>query len=316
MSATASLHAQGKVMIEVGLNESVRSAQCPKVPTTVDAVIDDVRGCVAAGAAVVHYHARDSHEADLWQEVDFYREVMDGLAARGCEAITYPTYLGSMDHIWRLHDEADTGWGLQMAPFDVIQNVGLSLWDEENTRFVASGLGGLGAEKPVAPPALVEMRRRGLGPVVAAFDVGHARWVCLAIRAGVLAEPVNLKLFLHAGWVLGPTPSEAGLDAYLAELDGVEVEVTVVPSTLGDRGSWLGLLDAALARGLNIRVGLGDCPLIHSGRSNAEVVAEAVELVRRRGLEPASSRDVIRRFHLTDRRRDGRDTARSREPAV
>jgi uncharacterized protein (DUF849 family) len=307
VSEPVDLRTLGKVMIEVGLNESVRSAQCPRVPTTVAAVIQDVLDSARAGAAVLHYHARDAQERDIWQEVDFYREVMDGVAARGCNAITYPTYLGEFDHIWRLHDEVDSGHGLQMAPFDVIQNVGLCTWDEDNARFVPIGLNALGADRSVAPPALAEIQRRGLGPVVAVFDVGQARWVRLAVRAGLLAEPVNLKLFLHAGWVLGPSPSEAGLDAYLAELGGIDVEVTVVPSTMRDRAAWLRLLHAALARGLNIRVGLGDCPAIHADRGNAELVAEAVDLIGRHGLEPATPADVIARFGLPtrERRRSG-----------
>src|SRR5581483_6879982 len=173
------LRAEGKVMIEVGLNESVRTTQCPRVPTTVADVVDDVVACAAAGASVLHYHARDAEEADLWKEVAFYREVMDGLAARGCDAITYPTYLGEFDHIWTLHEEVSSGQGLQMAPFDVIQNVGLSTWDERNARFVPMGLDALGAGRSVTPPALEEIRRRGLGPVIAVFDVGQARWVRL-----------------------------------------------------------------------------------------------------------------------------------------
>lgn len=298
---TETLRDARKVMIEVGLNESVRTTQCPRVPTTVPDMIDDVVSCAAAGASVLHYHARDAGQADIWKEVAFYREVMDGLAARGCDAITYPTYLGEFDHIWTLHDEVTSGNGLQMAPFDVIQNVGLSTWDEENTRFVPMGLNALGAEKSVTPPALQEIQRRGLGPVIAVFDVGQARWVRLAVRAGIVAEPVNLKVFLHAGWVLGPTPSAAGLDSYLAELDGIDVEVTVVPSTMRDRDLWLELLDASLARGLNIRVGLGDCPAIHGDRTNADLVAEAAELIGRHGLEPATPSDVITRFGLPTR---------------
>lgn len=130
------------------------------------------------------------------------------------------------------------------------------------------------------------------------FDIGQARWVRLAVRAGILAEPVNLKVFLHAGWFLGPTPSAAGLDAYLAELQGIEVEVTVVPSTMRDRDAWLELLDASLQRRLNIRVGLGDCPAIHGDRTKAALVVEAAGLIKSHGLIPATPADVITRFRL------------------
>lgn len=72
----AALHGRGKVMIEAGLNESVQRSARVAVPVTVSQVIDDVAGCAHAGAAVSHYHARDADDADMWSDVDFYREVM------------------------------------------------------------------------------------------------------------------------------------------------------------------------------------------------------------------------------------------------
>ncbi len=289
-------------MVEVGLNESVGRDECPNVPLTVDEIVDDVVSTAAMGAAVLHYHARDADGAVAWNEVDFYLNVMNGLVSRACDAITYPTYLGSYEHIWQLHDAAQAGHGLQMAPFDVIQNVGLIAWEDDRGRFSQIDLGdALGADKSAVPSALSEMRRRGVRPVVAAFDVGHARWVRLAVRAGVLAEPVNVKLFLHQGWVLGPTPSTTALDAYLAELDGVDAEITVVPSTMHDRDAWLDLIDAALRRGLGIRVGLGDCPAIHYGMTNTDVVGEAIDMMDRYGLCPATPSDVVSRLDLPTR---------------
>jgi 3-keto-5-aminohexanoate cleavage enzyme len=300
-STTTSFRDHDTVMIEVGLNESVLKAQCPAVPVTVAEVVDDVVNARAVGAAVLHYHARDADGAVVWDEVDFYRDVMADVVARGCDAITYPTYLGSFEHIWRLHDTATAGHGLQMAPFDIIQNVGLSIWDEPSARFLPARLEGLGADKSVVPPVLEGIQRRGLGPVVAVFDIGQARWVSLAVRAGILVEPVNLKVFLHQGWVLGPTPSAVGLDAYLSELNGIDVEVTVVPSTMHDRQAWLDLIDTSLRRGVGIRVGLGDCPMIHQGMTNADLVAEAVQMMDKHGLAPATPGEVIARFGLPTR---------------
>jgi uncharacterized protein (DUF849 family) len=70
---------------------------------------------------------------------------------------------------------------------------------------------------------------------------------------------------------------------------------------MDDRHAWRELLDASLARGLNIRVGLGDCPAIHGDRTNADLVTEAAELIAGHGLAAATPSDVITRFSLPTR---------------
>jgi uncharacterized protein (DUF849 family) len=72
-----------------------------------------------------------------------------------------------------------------------------------------------------------------------------------------------------------------------------------------DRDAWLELLDASLARGLNVRVGLGDCPAIHGEHTNADLVTEVVALIARHGRAPATPADVIARFGLPVRGHSG-----------
>jgi len=58
------------------------------------------------------------------------------------------------------------------------------------------------------------------------------------------------------------------------------------------------LLRAAIRRGCNIRVGIGDNPSAYPCARNAEVVARAVELVREAGHEPATPSEVRDRLQL------------------
>ena len=51
---------------------------------------------------------------------------------------------------------------------------------------------------------------------------------------------------------------------------------------------------AALAQGGHVRVGVGDNPIAARGRSNQELVAEAVSLAAEYGRAPARPADVLR----------------------
>jgi len=44
-----------------------RRAQVPHIPVTADAIVEDAVACHAAGAAIVHLHARDASEDPTWR---------------------------------------------------------------------------------------------------------------------------------------------------------------------------------------------------------------------------------------------------------
>jgi len=56
------------------------------------------------------------------------------------------------------------------------------------------------------------------------------------------------------------------------------------------------LREHALDRGLGIRVGIGDCPLVFRTAANTEMVARAVNLITKRGLTPDTQHDMRARF--------------------
>jgi 3-keto-5-aminohexanoate cleavage enzyme len=266
----------------------VRKSEHPNVPCQRHEAVADIVACARRGAAVVHLHARNEDESDAWTDDEYYRQVMDAVAEQ-CDVLIYPTYNHcDLSAVRRLDDTPGERVRLSMASFDIVQEVGFMVWDEPTTSFVSE-----------VPGNLLELRRRHLNPTVAAFDVGHARWAGLAARAGLLTEPVNLKLFLCQSWAIGPRPRPEAIDAYLAELpEGLDVEPTLVPTAVGDGETVESLLHAALDRGVNIRVGLGDNPRAHPGATNADLVARAVELLGAHGFTPATPEDVRRRFGL------------------
>jgi uncharacterized protein (DUF849 family) len=294
---------RANITVEVGLNESVLQSEHPHIPVQREEVVRDILACARAGAAVIHYHARNSDGTNAWLDDTFYRDVMDAVAAES-SVLTYPTYIGGdFAAIWRLADHPGIVSQLAIAPFDVMQNVGIMMWDVVHQCFVGPSPNPGDGDGPIPrPQPLEEMAQRNLRPTVAVFDVGEARWVNLAVAAGFLSEPVNLKLFLCQTLVKGPEPTPAAIDMYRSQLDaGLDVDVTVVPFHMSEPESCELLLDAALERSLNVRVGIGDNPRAYPRATNAELVERVVEKIMRYGFVPATPDDVVSRLSVKDR---------------
>ena len=294
-----SLREQGLVAIEVGLNETATKERNPNVPYGAEEVA--VAGVAAAetGAAVIHFHAREDSGAQVWAGDDIYREAMSGMARAGSAVLSYPSYLDAdLSHVWALVERPPDGPGLRVAPFDVVQHVRRVQWNPEEGRLEA--MTALGGSQDARPPELDRFRALGLAPSVAVFELGELRWAVLAARSGLLDTPLSLKVFLFDTWVRGPAADVAGLDAFLSQVPSdLDAEITVVPYEMTDGERCWNLLEAALARGLHIRVGIGDNPGAFPRATNAELVERAVELAATHGLKPATPAQVLDRFGPT-----------------
>ncbi len=176
--------------------------------------------------------------------------------------------------------------------------MGPRLWNEAEQKFEDPPFDTVGGVAP--PDPLGEMAQRGVRPTVNVFDVGEARWLALAIRAGMFPTPLYVKLFLCEQLVTGPFADQHGIDAYLSQLpNDVDLECVIVPYTMMDPARAEDLVRAALARRLHVRVGIGDSPYAYPTASNAELVARAVDLVVEAGLRPATPAEVRTRLGLT-----------------
>jgi uncharacterized protein (DUF849 family) len=288
-------------MIEAGLNETAGKERNPNVPYGPEEVAPDAVAAAEAGAAVVHFHARAADGAQQWTDDEVYRTAMSAIADAGCDVLSYPTYLnGDLSHVWALVADPPGGPGLRFAPFDVVQHIRRVQWNHETGRI--EGMTALGGDHSEAadPPVLRRFRDAGLIPSIGAFELGEVRWAVLAARSGLLDTPLCLKVFLNDTWVRGPSADEAGLDAFLSQVPaGLDAEITVVPYEMADAARCWALVDAALERGLHVRVGVGDNPGAFPGATNAELVEEAVTRAASRGLKAAAPSDVLARFAET-----------------
>jgi 3-keto-5-aminohexanoate cleavage enzyme len=286
------------VIVEVGLNEATMRAQNPNVAYSPAECATDALACAEAGAAVVHWHARDAETgAPRFGDAAAYADALAQMRA-GADVLAYPTYpvdvpvAQRLDHVWELGEDH----GLELAPIDIgsVTNV---LWNRSVGDFV--GADALGDAAVVDNPlwftldGLDRARALGMAPTLGAFDVGFTRTMVLLAESGRLAEPVFIKIFLSGAWAVGPFPSEAALDFHLAQIPGdLDVEWVAVPYALDDPGLVERLCRHALARGGGIRVGVGDNSAAFPEVTNAQLVERAVGWCADAGRPVATPADV------------------------
>jgi len=291
-------------IVEVGLNEAAPRSLNPYVPYGPAECVEDALQCGAAGAAVIHWHARDPVTGEQrLGDASLYGEALARMRQAGL--LAYPSYPieptsldGRLGHCWALRERH----GLELAPVDM-GSVNVVPWDERTRTF--PGVDALGAEAVVTNPlpvvlaALERIYALGMVPSLTSFDVGITRTVALVAEAGLLRAPLYLKIFLSGAWAVGPKPTEEAIDFHLRQLPpDLDVEWVVVPYALSDARLVERLCRRALERGGGIRVGIGDTPAAHPEQRNAELVERAVRWIEESGRPVASVADVRTRFGL------------------
>lgn len=297
MTGAVSFRDQGKVYLEVGVNEVVSKEDNPNVPYGAQEVARDVVECIRHGATVVHFHARYDDGIQAWADDEVSRTVL-GAAAEEVDPLAYPSYHGSLEHIWALAERPPAGTRLLLTPFDPVQHVKRVLWLEDENRFgvISFGPDDPNNSRPPYPPELDRFADLGLVPNIAVFNAADMRWVALAARIGILRQPLNIKLFFSDRWVSNNDPDPDVIDFLLSRIPAdVDHETVVVPYAMNSIERCEALWERALDRGLGIRVGIGDCPWAFPTATNAELVDRAVDLITRRGLSPATQADLRER---------------------
>ena len=290
------------LVIEVGLNEAAMRAQTPHVAYTPAECARDANSCAGAGAALVHWHARDAATgAQRLADADLYGEALDGMRASG--VLAYPTYPidvdtvdGRLGHCFALHRDH----GLEIMPLD-LGSVSTVIWDQATASFPFPDIEPSVVTNPLAFTlgALERGRDVGLVPTFGVFDLGGTRTLALLIEAGLVREPVLVKFFLSGAWAVGPFPSEAALDFHLTQLpEGLDVEWIAVPYSLDDPALIERLCRHAIERGGGVRVGIGDNPMAAPDATNAAWVERAVGWTEAAGRPVASADDVRARLGI------------------
>jgi uncharacterized protein (DUF849 family) len=281
------------VAIEVRINEYTMRDVNPHVPWTPEEIAADAAACAEAGAAIVHFHARDPSSGAASTDAGLYGDTVRRIR-QACDLVVMPT-LGAntvpdpADRVAPLLDIArEAATRPDLAPID-LGSFNLDPYDPVSHRFRAEELvyhNPVGALRHLA----AAITGAGVRPAAVLWSVGSARLLGALIEVGVLREPLYAQLML----------SESLLSTHPGTVDGLRALLGFLPA--GFRGEWsvlsvggnlLPLVGPAVESGGHLAIGLGDYPYLElGGPTNAELVAEVVRLLRALGRRPATPAEV------------------------
>lgn len=282
-----------KVIIEVRINEYAMRASNPNVPWTPEEIGADAAACRAAGASIVHFHARGMDGAAS-HEVATYAGTIRAIRSR-CDLLVHPTLgqitvAGDQARIGPVEAMArDPATRPDFAPIDM-GSTNIDPYDPAQKRFVSENkvyVNSVGTLSFLAR----RMRAAGVKPYLCAWTVPFVRAIEAFLDAGILEEPAMAGFVLTEGGLYGGHPGTVrGLETLLEFLP---THRRIEWSVMCKHGNLLPAAMAALERGGHVSIGLGDYPYNELGMpTNAELVSEIVRMARAIGREPATPTEV------------------------
>jgi 3-keto-5-aminohexanoate cleavage enzyme len=278
-----------KLIIEASINESVAKADNPHIPYGPEEGAADAIACAKAGAAIVHYHARDQQTGEnLWSDgAATYLECYRMIRAECPDVIVYPTQRGyrleDVPHVFELARDAEEG--LELATVDVFPTGGFTRNDSSTMVTL-----------------MQELQRHGVAYSIGVREIGHMRHVRRYCDLGLIGDTLILKIFWNEVSI-GPTPGMRGLQMFLDEVpDGVRCQwFNTVYDGDPERSTWRETSMLAAATGGHIRTGIGENPML-DGRKGAaaftnvdhvKMSADMATLAGRGVATPAEARAIL-----------------------
>ena len=288
-----------KLIIEARVNEYAMRKRNPHVPWTSEEIARDAVACRAAGASIVHFHAREDNGAPC-HDAARYAETISRVHDV-CDLLVHPTLgantltaskEGRLAHVLAMAKDKRTR--PDFAPMDM-GSTNIDAYDPGARKFITNDQMYLNSTDTLMYFAR-EIRAAGLKPCAVAWNITYLRQALTFHEMGLLDDPIYLGLTLTEGMVLAGHPAtEAGLDAYL---NNMPASASIVWTVYNYGGSLLPLADKIIAAGGHVAVGLGDHPYTELGApTNAELISKFADIARKHGrgvATPDETRKILR----------------------
>jgi 3-keto-5-aminohexanoate cleavage enzyme len=274
-----------KLIIEAAINEQSAKDVNPNVPYGAEECATDALRCAAAGASIVHFHARDPRSGALLSPgTETYATAMRLIRAERPDLLVYPTY--TMDdpfsHVEAL--AADPTVQLRCATIDP-GAMNFSRYDPAT--------GEIKGDNPFVVTHADSAkffdlcRRFGLRYGVVVREPGHVRAVVAYYRSGLIGGPILFRLNLADDMLFGLPPSPAAVETYRGLVPS-DIPHAWMAYTYGP--SHWAMNRHAVTSGAHVRTGLGDHPVDPDGSTptNEAMVRRVVELAADAGRDVAT----------------------------
>ena len=256
-------------------------ADNPNVPVTPDEIAADAARCVAAGASIVHLHARDEAGVPTHRR-EVYAEIVENVRAQCGDVIVCVSTSGR-----------------SVSEFDQRAQV-LDLDGDLAPELASLTLGSLNFPKQAAvnDPAMIrrlaeQMRERGIVPELEVFDLGMVDYARYLLAQGVLAPPLCFNILLGNLGTLAATPLNLA-----TVVQALPAGATWAAAGIGRFQLPMNAL--AIAGGGHVRVGLEDNLWLDTAKTrpadNLSLVERVVGIARAMEREiatPAQARELL-----------------------
>jgi 3-keto-5-aminohexanoate cleavage enzyme len=291
----------GKTWLEVSLNGPWSRDRQPGIPISVRDIVAEGIACARAGAAVLHVHAYDEKTGRQKDDADLYAAIIEGIRAKE-DVVVYPTlpFSGSVDVPNMMTPQQRFEHTETLAKRGLLEWAVVDPGSTNITRLdeIPAGKQGFVYANPESHIRLgLELATRyRFHPGYALYEPGFVRLGAALERAYPQVPQCIYRFMFSDGLSFGFPPRPYALDAFLQLLAdeapeapwmiaGLDVDITP-------------LMAYAVERGGHIRVGLEDAPF-GATKTNVQLVDEAVRVIRSRGNEPASIKEIRRALART-----------------
>ena len=284
-----------KLIIEARVNEfMMREQGNPHVPYSPAEIARDAMACRAAGAAILHFHARlpdgkpDHATGSYAETVRLIRSQSDILVHPTLGYVTLDA--GPEERLKHILEMAkDPKTGPHFAPADM-GSVNVDRYNAQARRFESQDLIYKNSTRTLTY-FCENIRRVGLKPYLVSWNIGFTRYATTFMDMGLIDEPAYLCFCLTDNTFLGGHPGT--LKGLQAHLDFLPADKRVVWTVVNFGGNLLALASAIIALGGHISIGLGDYTYPELGKpTNAEIIGKIASIARDLGREVASPEET------------------------
>ena len=271
-----------KVIITAAVTGSAPTKEMsPAVPYSPQEIAQAAIDCWRAGAAIAHIHVRDSQTGAPEFRLDLFREVLERIRAE-CDMVVNLTTSG----LYLSGSEAEI-IEQRLEPVSLrpeICSLDVGSVNFRDRVFLNS--------PNWAETAARQMQAAGVKPEIEVFEVGHIDQALDLIKKGLIDEPPWFQLCMGIKWGIAAMPENL---LFMKS----KLPSQARWSVLGVGKQQLPMIALGILLGGNIRVGVEDNLYLSPGvlaQSNAEMVAQAVNLVKhlqREVATPADAREIL-----------------------
>ncbi|MGI4939033.1 MAG: 3-keto-5-aminohexanoate cleavage protein [Janthinobacterium lividum] len=287
-----------KLIIECRVNEYMMRDVNPHVPWTADELARDAAAIEAAGASMLHFHARKPDGSPA-HDFGTYRDAVQGI--RGASRLMIHSTLGQITiqgdearaaHITRLAAE---GMAPEFASVD-LGSTNIDIYDPAAKRYTSTNKTYVNTTETLTS-LLRSFEAAGVRPVIACWSIPFLRTIEPFFEMGLLSGPVYVLLIHTGGGQLGGhPPTAAGLRAFTDHLPNRPIHWAVCSKP----GNLFPNAASAIQQGGHISIGIGDHTYVEMGTpTNADLVRQVVEMAKSCGREIATPEEARRMLGVT-----------------